>query len=259
MYVLCDESDGGFTSGGVVSSDTSAGVTSASSLSSAGFSEKSSSGDLEIGLVGYLNMDLASITDDIHEDNSVNDNDGTLIGSPANNNDGKILQARDFGSGKRIDWPVDGDFSPGSDDDFTASIFFRTSDTGSDFRNMLIKRRVGSPTPFNIFLNNSGNLVIGSFDGSNDVSVVSGSTVNDGNYHHAAMVHKADGSIEGFLDGVSIGTANDSGNPTSNSEDVIVGDDVLLGRTFPGQLDDARLYERALAGGEITKLSNGET
>lgn len=100
---------------------------------------------------------------------------------------------------------------------------------------------------------NSSNL--GGYIGGLSVSDTnSGHSINDGNWHHVAMVY--DGSHKIFyVDGVSVSSTVATGSPTTNTAAVTVGADVTHSNAFwTGFIDSVRIYTRALSATEILKL-----
>ncbi len=93
-------------------------------------------------------------------------------------------------------------------------------------------------------------------------------TVTVNTWHHVAVVYDSDGDFELFIDGTSQGTATPGGDmPEHTAQDALgakLGDTYYhngsstgSGDYYGGQLDDVRVYERALTDGDITVLSNG--
>ena len=91
-----------------------------------------------------------------------------------------------------------------------------------------------------------------------------GSTdLRDGQWHHVAAVLRSDGSpdmqdVEIYADGMRDALVNS----TTNNIDTAGGTDVTIGRSgwtnnhrYTGQIDDLRIYSRALSHGEIANLA----
>jgi hypothetical protein len=83
--------------------------------------------------------------------------------------------------------------------------------------------------------------------------------VIDGNWHHIAMVqNKTSGATSIYIDGISVSITTDSSGswPTiSNTNTVYIGQD-NVGDYFNGQIDDVRIYNRALSSPEIQSDMN---
>jgi prepilin-type N-terminal cleavage/methylation domain-containing protein len=94
-------------------------------------------------------------------------------------------------------------------------------------------------------------------------SVISGTAVNDGKWHHVAAERGSGSTVELFLDGVSQGTSSGSesaGAITTNVRAIgcevywDCGGDEYCALT--GTVDDVRIYDRALTAEEIAQLAN---
>lgn len=95
----------------------------------------------------------------------------------------------------------------------------------------------------------------------NGGSIVGNTTVNDGSWHHVAVVLTDDGSlnvkearlyVDGAYDGFNSSTSEAIN--TGASRDVWIGDDFSAGREFEGQLDDVRIYAAALSDTMIAEI-----
>jgi hypothetical protein len=91
---------------------------------------------------------------------------------------------------------------------------------------------------------------------------VRGAAVNDGNWHHVALLRQGDGTIELFLDGTSQGRdkGKSSGGPITTDLRALGCDLFLSTRKKPpgylaGSLDEFCVYNQALAPAEITALA----
>jgi len=85
--------------------------------------------------------------------------------------------------------------------------------------------------------------------------------VNDGQWHHVAVVFPDGGTVLNdalfYVDGAL--ESHDNDNTTVNTDadkDVTIGDSLGTGK-WEGQLDDMRIYNRALSSAEILNLVNG--
>jgi hypothetical protein len=85
-------------------------------------------------------------------------------------------------------------------------------------------------------------------------AVVATNIKNDGIWHH--LLGTFNGThLRMYLDGVA-GTAVAASNPTSNSSPFRIGASNYAGRFFTGNIDDVRVYNRALSLAEITALAS---
>ncbi len=95
--------------------------------------------------------------------------------------------------------------------------------------------------------------------GTNDASQAPGANVLDGNWHMVTGVYRRSGNdltIDTYVDGALAGSS------TTTVGDISINTPMLLGKytvqpNFIGQMDDVRVYERALTSGEISDLSAG--
>jgi hypothetical protein len=92
--------------------------------------------------------------------------------------------------------------------------------------------------------------------GSNNSYSVFGATIDDGNWHHVCITYDSQ-TMELYTDGGSDGTEN------RNSESVTTDRTTIgaLGRTslalhWDGQIDDVRIYDKALSSTEVSNLYN---
>ena len=140
----------------------------------------------------------------------------------------------------------------GSASDYALSLWFRCGSTAASYRTMAIKRVTGVRHPMSAFLTPAHKLQLDSWNGgSGGAAVVTSATVNDGSWHHAVLSHTNDGTLSGYLDGVLTGTASDSGQNTTYTQDVRFGADTTISRDCRGQLYDISIYDQALSAPEI--------
>lgn len=98
----------------------------------------------------------------------------------------------------------------------------------------------------------NGKLFYGEFmtGGANFYST---STINDGQWHHVAVVRNGDGSNNTslYIDGVLNVTTTSTANPVTS--DTKIGSWGAFAEFFNGQMDEVRFWTRALCGGELTQ------
>lgn len=106
-------------------------------------------------------------------------------------------------------------------------------------------------------IHNSGGGIVNIFSGD-------GTTVNDGQWHHIAVVFDRAGSMTRYVDGAPSGTRYNLaallGQSIDNSRQVRIGARDQAGDEifFQGQIDDVRIYALALDGQEIAALAGAE-
>lgn len=86
----------------------------------------------------------------------------------------------------------------------------------------------------------------------NGGNIVGNTAVNDGTWHHVALVLFDDGSpnvneVRFFVDGVYDGSSGSAGEAinTDSGRDVWIGDGFASGRNFTREMDDVRIYDIA--------------
>jgi hypothetical protein len=91
--------------------------------------------------------------------------------------------------------------------------------------------------------------------GSSDTTIFSTSSVNTGNWIHVAATWDTSGTMNLYLNGAleaSYGVA--SAAPRNTFNQFFIGQD-LGGGTYTGSLDEIRIYDSALSGGQISALA----
>lgn len=167
---------------------------------------------------------------------------------------GKVGQGLYFDTG--IDYLVDGQSSVVHNfgtNPFSVSVWLKTTFAGAGAR-LVDKRALCIDDNFWEVSIGSGNLIGCVDDGT--VSCVSGAvTVNDDAWHHGVFIRNGT-SLAVYVDGVldTTGTANTLAN-VSNSEPLRIGDSVC-NNDYVGNLDEVRLYDRALSASEVKHLYN---
>ncbi len=95
-------------------------------------------------------------------------------------------------------------------------------------------------------------------DGSSvHLSVGKTMTVNDGAWHHYAMTIKKSEKLEGFIDGVSVGTHTSPTGSLGNGTALLILGARTDGNFARAKIDDVRIYTRILTYEEIWALYNG--
>jgi type II secretory pathway pseudopilin PulG len=223
------------------------------------------------GVVGCWKLDETSGTTAV--DSSGNGNNGALVNmtSPGCWVAGQIGGALVFdGSDDYVDLGTDSSLNFGDSEPFTIAAWIKTTDEYGlivSFRN---SEDDGSDIDFAVG-NEGGDgdhpgkaMILVRQDGGGEwASVISGPSVNDGQWHHVAAVRGSGSTIELFVDGVSQGTSSGSesgGAITTNVRAIgcevywdCGGDEYC---SLAGTIDDVRIYKRALTAEEIAELAN---
>jgi hypothetical protein len=80
--------------------------------------------------------------------------------------------------------------------------------------------------------------------------------VDDGQWHHVAGVYDGSSKLCIYVDGILDSFENTSGSISNNTYNVLIGENEgTPGREWNGQIDDVRIYNRALSHGEIVSLA----
>src|SRR6266511_3124695 len=208
---------------------------------------------------------------DIAIDSATNGHTGTIIG--AVRVVGKIEGALSFnGSGDYVfasDAQSGGTNGAGLDigtRNWTVAAWVNTTSSGMVVTKMGF---VGGSNPDGWGMSVSRNGTVGAVihkSGGGIVNIFSGdgATVNDGQWHHIAVVFDRDGSMTRYADGAPTGAQNSlaslSGQSLDDTKQLRIGARDQAGDEifFNGRIDDARVYARALSGEEIAALAGVE-
>src|SRR5438270_4978402 len=147
--------------------------------------------------------------------------------------------------------------------DWTVAAWIKTTASG-----MVVTKMgwIGGSNPDGWGMSVSGNGTLGaalhkSNAGTVNIFAGDGKIVNDGQWHHIAVVFNRSGNMIRFVDGVSTGTQNDltfiAGESIDNTRQLRIGardqagDEVF----FNGLIDDVHVYARGLSPAEIAGLA----
>ncbi|NOK57948.1 MAG: hypothetical protein GFH27_549287n252 [Chloroflexi bacterium AL-W] len=146
--------------------------------------------------------------------------------------------------------------------DFTLTAWIKTSSTGgNDFNENTpgIMGSWGDPS-------NGAGFIVGGLDGSGKIGaridynsdvVRSEQSINDGEWHHIAITRDdATNQIQVFVDG-QLSATGTSGNPERYSRAWSIGRIDYGMQSFPGTLDEVRIYNRPLNASEVEQIYQG--
>ena len=227
------------------------------------------------GLVGYWKLDETS-GGDTAVDASGYGNDGTPAGATGTNNKPQPdtdIPTTNFTNARSLDFDgtdddvdVSGTSSVLDFDDtqsFTLMAWFKTTFTGS-LPAIIAGKRNGvnsGQAGYNLQVFGApGTIRAEIADGATQEGAGSGEGINDGGWHHAAMtVNGSTNSGVLYSDGSSVGTPSYTVSPATVADFVIgYADGGGIGSSyFPGNIDEVRVYSRALSSGEISALYAG--
>lgn len=215
--------------------------------------------NLTAGLIGWWKLDESSGT--TAADSSGNGKTGTLSNVTWNPSSGKIAGSASFNaSTSRIELPDSTVKNAGTA--LTFACWFKTSASGVIVG---VNNTHYPTTPTNwcpmLYVGTNGKLLGKIWDGLGTY-IMSPNTVNNGAWHHAALV--ASGPNQSlYLDGALVGSLTGNnfaiGSNTINQLGVGYTPGWWAGNgtwmLYGGQLDDVRLYNRTLSAGEVATLA----
>jgi hypothetical protein len=191
------------------------------------------------------------------EDTSGNGNNGTLYGSGTPTIvTGVVNQALDFGGVSYMKVPDSTSINFGTGD-FSIAFWMKTSYQGS-VDTILDKRTADNYIGYHVALY-SGQLLLQITDsgGYTNYRNLYSTALNDGQWHHVVFTVDRDNAsgLCIYADGQLVGTFD----PTDRTGDITNAADLLIGKhinsndscCFNGQLDQFRLYNRALSASEV--------
>ena len=261
-------SSGGHSSSS--SSSSSEGYSSSSSSSSSeGYSSSSSSssyGFIDKDLIAHykMNDNAANTTVTDSQENA----NGTFIdaaGDPntdAHTTTGKINEALTFdGSDDYINCTDWAGFQFGASQDFSVACWFKTSTTGTLKR--LVSWQNSASNPYWAVRIETSNYLRCLFRDSGGTlgSATDSINVCDGGWHHAVATMDRDGAMKIYLDGnyrVQDSNISDVGDLDSD-QPLVIGcryEGSTVTQVMNGDIDDVRIYNRALTQDDITLLWN---
>jgi len=208
----------------------------------------------EHGLVSWWKFDDSTSGTSPAPQDSMGINNGTWGGGATYTNTAKLGNAANFTSSGYISLGDPVSLQPTN---LSVSVWFKTSSIG-DMR--LVRKRT-----YGYILGmgasdlgaSSGQVTFNIFDSaSNQYKVTSTSTYNDGSWHHA--VGTFDGNnVKLYIDGQLIGTVTAAVNIYYESDEITIGrDGGVSSRYFTGQMDELKIYNRALTEQEIIAQYN---
>lgn len=222
-------------------------------------------------LVGYWSLDEGSGSTAV--DLSANGNDGTLTNGPTytSNVPGAITFSDPYaltfdGVDDYVSLPDAAMYDFALDEDFTVAVWVQVDATQADIGNSdnsIVEKWSGSGGyPFMIrYMNqtdaNAGRITVARYDGSANPTVLSTATIDDGQYHHVVFI-KDGATLYLYIDGVPDGQTSDTTTgTTTNNSPLYLGQRGNGNNRFKGELDDLRIYNRALSATEVALLAGG--
>lgn len=223
---------------------------------------KSPTGAITSGLVGYWTYDGADVSGTTATDRGSVGGNGTLTGGPTVVQ-GKIGQAINFdGTDDYVSVADNASFDFGDTADFTLTGWFNR-DTFTTDDTVVAKRNgiTAGDTGYIAYIDDTTDfLVFEVSDGTDEYSVASSVTFAASGWQHFAIVWDQDSATttEMYINGakqtgIDTGTIGNIGD-LSNALTLRYGAESDAGNPFDGKLDEVRVYSRALATTEIQSL-----
>lgn len=222
---------------------------------------------VDTGLVGHWtfdgnDVDWGNVSTEI-KDVSGKGNDGDAVGpTTASAVRGKLGQALSFnGSGDDVNVPQSSSIDFGASQNFTVALWIRTTQAGaaSSWPDILSKddriatrqgyslvlhsENVDTRWSFEIYVNGTGYDVFGSTD------------IADGSWHHIVGIRQGS-SLLAYEDGVFANSGTGSSGSVSKNIPLRFAEAPNDSAGITGQLDDVRIYNRALSATEVANLYN---
>jgi len=214
---------------------------------------------LSDGLVGYWKMDENTGT--TTSDSSGNGNTSSAFTGNTTWTTGK------FGTGLTFDGTNDVARIPetastdvgGSSSSFTISSWFKTTASQAGGGGYVAAKFSAAGDVAFILNVISTNQLQFEVNGGTDYIAATTMTVNDGLWHHFVGVRDISGlKMHLYLDGVLKDTIAITAQDATNNDDISIGNGSTsyTGADFNGQIDESRLYSRALSPAEVSQLYN---
>ena len=150
-----------------------------------------------------------------------------------------------------------------TDQDFTVASWIKADAVQPDLGNpdnAIIEKWSQSTGayPFVVrYLNQTGQIRVARYDGSNNPGINSQTNINDGQYHHVAFVKEGE-TLSLYIDGQLEGTTTDTTtNTTQNNSVLNIGRRGNNVNFFKGELDDLQIWDRSLTQAEVRSRSSG--
>lgn len=167
-------------------------------------------------------------------------------------------RALTLGSNDRVDITDHADFNFGSAQDFSISIWAKTSVSGSNAK--LIDKNDGT-TKFELFKLTTDKMRFVLVGDLATVTVFGSTAMTPGAWHHFVAVADRDGNAQLYMDGVedSTGAQDISGvGDIDNAQDMLIGADRNNAFDWAGDMDEVKIYNAALTLTQIRDLYERE-
>jgi len=211
------------------------------------------------GPAGYWTFDTATISGTQVQDSSGNAYNGTL--SNASSITGRTNQALSFsGTGSYVSVPDNAVFQ--LTHDLSISVWVKSTNS-TQLQNFVGKYNdTGAESGYLLQLSSAGVLTVqigGNNLASGTKSVADTTHINDGNWHHIAVVIPMGQNVKIYVDGTLSSTTNQVPTSSGDGSTVYLGTspNEYYGSPFTGSLDEVRIYNRALTVSDVSSLASG--
>ena len=207
--------------------------------------------DITTGLVGHYEFDSGGSTTDSTGNQDATVSAGNATGETAAVGDQSVGFAVDAGGNNSYLEVADNlaqDFGSG---DFTVSLWYQQSGTPASTAR-LVGDFGGSGNGFVVYANASGALEVQLHDAGGTLST-SITGIFDGSWNQLTVV-RSGSELHLFHNGVNVSTSSGADGDISSSNNLWMGSSGTLGGDFDGNLDDVRLYTRALTSTDVDEL-----
>jgi hypothetical protein len=201
------------------------------------------------GLVAYYPFDEG--TGSRLNDSTANSNTGTAIGSPLWT-PGKLGGAMQFdGTTQSVKVAQS---SALNIETMSLEAWVKTTQVpGTSDVTVVEKWGASGAYPYSLRLLSTGKVQFAAFDGTSYVYITSGTTANDGAWHHFVGVRQVGGQMMLYKDGVLSAQTSDfaTAGTTTNGSGLVIGARSDGTHGFVGSVDELKIYNRPLTANEV--------
>ena len=201
------------------------------------------------GLVAYYAFDEGTGTR--VNDSTVSTNTGAATGAPS-------WVAGKIGGGLQFDGSTQSikvaHSSALNMETMSLGVWIKTSQVPGASDVTIVEKWGGSGAyPYSLRLLSTGKAQFAAFDGTSYIYVTSGTTVNDGAWHHLVGVRQVGGQMVLYKDGILSGQIADfaTAGVTTNTGGIAIGARNDGTHGFAGSVDELKLYSRTLTANEV--------
>lgn len=212
---------------------------------------------LSDGLVGYWKMDEIAANSCAGGSNDVCDYSGNGFDGAWNGN--VATSTGIYGSGTTYDGADDYISIPHNSNlqmsTFTISGWFKANTVVEAFTSIINKDNGANNRNYAVYMNSTGVLSVGSSFSGSGVTLGSGVDVDDDAWHHFVYTVDTNGEQKVYTDGILRNSRVNSGTlDIGNTNGIRIGVNQTTTSDYSGELDEIRIYNRALTPSEANEL-----